>query len=219
MIPTEVTPSNPCMPSPCGPNSICTPTAGTAGYACTCQPTFEGTPPLCNRECTTNDDCSMEKACINYKCKDPCPGSCGINTVCVVRLHSPMCSCEEGYSGDPFTSCIIKPVATPVDPCDPTPCGSNAQCKVSRNNAAACICESGYFGNPYESCRPECVVHTDCAYNQACLKNKCVDPCPGTCGVSAVCQVINHVPSCSCTTGYTGNPYAYCHIVIAQPGK
>lgn len=157
---------------------------------------------------------------MNYKCNDPCPGSCGRNTQCAVRLHSPMCSCQEGYTGDPFTSCYLIPQAIEkLDPCNPTPCGANAQCKVSRNGAAACICEPGYFGNPYESCRPECVVNTDCPYNKACLRNKCEDPCPGVCGSTALCQVINHIPSCSCSPGYTGNPYSYCHIIINEPSK
>lgn len=212
--------TNPCVPSPCGPNSICNPTPNGNSYICTCQPTFEGTPPQCRRECTTSEDCPSNKACMNYKCNDPCPGSCGSNTQCVVRLHSPMCSCQDGYTGDPFTSCYLIPQAVEkLDPCNPTPCGANAQCKVSRNGAAACICEPGYFGNPYESCRPECVVNTDCPYNKACLRNKCEDPCPGVCGSTALCQVVNHIPSCNCAPGYTGNPYTYCHIIINEPGK
>lgn len=213
-------PSNPCIPSPCGPNGLCTIAPGSNSSVCSCQPTFEGNPPNCRRECTTNDECPSDKACINYKCKDPCPGSCGSNTQCVVRLHSPMCSCQEGYVGDPFTSCHLVPQSIePVDPCNPTPCGTNARCQVSRNGAAACICELGYFGNPYEICRPECVVNTDCPYNKACRRNKCEDPCPGACGSTALCQVINHVPSCSCAPGYTGNPYQYCHIIINEPSE
>lgn len=216
----EQEPSNPCVPSPCGPNSICNPTPNGESYVCSCEPTFEGSPPHCRRECTTSDECPSNRACINYKCKDPCPGSCGTNTQCNVRLHSPMCSCDEGYTGDPFTACYLIPQAVEkLDPCNPTPCGANAQCKVSRNNAAACICEPGYFGNPYESCRPECVVNTDCPYNKACLRNKCEDPCPGVCGSTALCQVINHVPSCNCAPGYTGNPYTFCHIIINEPSK
>lgn len=215
----EEPPSNPCVPSPCGPNSICTVTPGGNSHTCSCQRTFEGTPPKCQRECTSGSDCASDKACMNYKCKDPCPGSCGTNTVCVVRLHSPMCSCQEGYTGDPFTACFyLLQSQDPQDPCNPTPCGANARCHVSRNGAAACSCEPGHFGNPYESCRPECVVNVDCPFNKACLKNKCEDPCPGVCGSTAVCQVINHVPSCTCAPGYTGNPYQYCHITISQPG-
>lgn len=216
----EEPPTNPCVPNPCGPNSICNLSQDGKSPTCTCQPSFEGSPPQCRRECTASDECPSNKACINFKCKDPCPGSCGSNTQCAVRLHSPMCSCIDGYTGDPFTSCHPTPqYVEPTDPCNPTPCGPNARCKVSRNGAAACVCEEDYFGNPYESCRPECVINNDCSYNKACLRNKCADPCPGVCGATATCQVINHVPSCSCATGYTGNPYAYCHIIINVPSK
>lgn len=210
--------SNPCVPSPCGPNSICNPSPDGKSHTCLCQPTFEGIPPQCRRECSTNDECPTNRACTNYKCNDPCPGSCGTNTKCAVRLHTPMCSCEDGYTGDPFTACHRTPLVA-EDPCNPTPCGANARCKVSGNGAAACICEVGYFGNPYESCRPECVINTDCPYNKACLRNKCEDPCPGVCGSTATCQVINHIPSCNCASGYTGNPYEYCHIIINEPRK
>lgn len=212
-------PNNPCIPSSCGPNSLCTVSSSNSPI-CSCQPSFEGSPPQCRRECTSNDECASNKACINYKCKDPCPGSCGVNTLCSVHLHSPMCSCQNGYTGDPFTSCHQMPQSiTPVDPCNPSPCGANARCKVSTNGAGACICDLGYFGNPYEACRPECTVNTDCPYNKACLRNKCQDPCPGVCGSTAICQVINHVPTCSCAVGYTGNPYSYCHIIINEPSK
>lgn len=216
----EEPPASPCIPSPCGPNSLCNPSVDGRTYTCVCQPSFDGIPPKCRRECTANEECPSDKSCVNYKCKDPCPGSCGINTLCTVRLHTPICSCEVGYIGDPFTSC--HPMLQTIEftnPCEPTPCGANAKCKVSRNGAAACICTSGYFGNPYETCTPECIINTDCPYNRACLRNKCEDPCPGICGTAATCDVINHVPSCRCALGYTGNPYAFCHIIINVPGQ
>lgn len=44
----------------------------------------------------------------------------------------------------------------------------------------------------------------------ACINNRCVDPCPGICGVHAICDVSNHIPSCSCPTGYSGNAFIAC---------
>lgn len=41
------------------------------------------------------------------KCKDPCPGSCGQNAVCTVFNHFPACTCTQGYTGDPFTRCVV----------------------------------------------------------------------------------------------------------------
>lgn len=43
---------------------------------------------------------------MNQKCVDPCPGSCGINTQCTVINHTPSCTCDAGYTGDPFQGCV-----------------------------------------------------------------------------------------------------------------
>lgn len=99
-----------------------------------------------------------------------------------------------------------------VHPCFPSPCGANAVCK-ELNNAGSCTCLPDYIGNPYEGCRPECVLNSDCPYNKACVRNKCEDPCPGTCGQNAQCQVINHLPSCNCLQGYTGDPFVFCSTI------
>lgn len=103
------------------------------------------------------------------------------------------------------------PIERPT-PCVPSPCGANAICK-EQNGIGSCTCIEDYTGNPYESCRPECVINTDCPSNRACIRNKCQDPCPGTCGQNADCQVINHLASCMCRPGYTGDPFRHCHIV------
>lgn len=50
-------------------------------------------------------DCPLDKACINTKCQDPCPGTCGLNSRCQVVNHNPICSCSAGFTGDPFTRC------------------------------------------------------------------------------------------------------------------
>lgn len=94
-------------------------------------------------------------------------------------------------------------------PCMPSPCGSNAVCR-EQNGAGSCTCLPDYMGNPYEGCRPECVLSSDCPSDRACIRSKCQDPCPGTCGTNADCQVVNHLPSCSCRPGYTGDPFRSC---------
>jgi hypothetical protein len=173
-----------------------------------------GNPPYCKPECIGNTECSSHLACINQKCKDPCPNACGLNAECKVISHTPMCYCLNGYTGDPFGQCSIVRQDYPVEvhtPCSPSPCGSNAICR-EQNGAGACTCISDYFGNPYEGCRPECVLNSDCTSSLACISNKCKDPCPGTCGLNAVCQVVNHLPSCSCISGYSGDPYRQCNF-------
>lgn len=105
--PPALVPYNPCVPSPCGPNAECRDANGIP--SCSCLQTYIGSPPNCRPECTVNSDCSPSQACIREKCRDPCPGSCGTFAQCSVMNHVPICSCFEGYTGDPFSNCYPKP--------------------------------------------------------------------------------------------------------------
>ena len=96
-----------------------------------------------------------------------------------------------------------------VDPCNPSPCGSNAVCK-RRGDVVSCQCIPDYHGDPYDECRPECVINADCPSSKQCRDSHCVDPCPGVCGTNAYCQVPNHLPICACSQGYTGDPFTAC---------
>lgn len=113
-----------------------------------------------------------------------------------------------------YLSVIALPTTppTPADPCYPSPCGSNARCR-SENGYPLCQCAPEYFGNPYEGCRPECLTSSDCTMNKACIRNKCQDPCPGTCGINALCSVSNHIPICSCPQGYSGDAFRLCSLI------
>lgn len=224
---------NPCEPSPCGLNSQCRVVGEHP--ACSCLPNFNGRPPNCRPECTINAECPGNLACINEKCRYPCPGSCGSRATCFVLKHSPVCQCDPGYTGDPFAGCSIIPsnivclndfclyftyqfLVGPIpdnkiNPCNPSPCGANAVCK-ERNNAGSCICLPEYFGDPYTGCRPECILNTDCPRDKSCVNNKCKDPCPGMCGLYSECRVNNHAPACFCMEGYIGNPIVACHIPV-----
>lgn len=95
--------SDPCNPSPCGPNTLC------QNGVCSCINEYRGDPYQgCRPECVQNSDCTFDKACSNNKCVDPCIGICGQNAECVVVNHIPTCSCVENYEGDSFTLC--KPI-------------------------------------------------------------------------------------------------------------
>lgn len=107
MADTTVEPINPCVPSPCGQNAQCQAYGNVP--SCTCLPNYYGSPPNCRPECTINAECSSNRACINEKCRDPCPGSCGSGARCEVINHTPMCQCFDGYIGDPFTNCYLPP--------------------------------------------------------------------------------------------------------------
>lgn len=95
-----------------------------------------------------------------------------------------------------------------VRPCEPSPCGPNSRCQTI-NSQAVCSCVPGFLGQP-PTCRPECSINSDCPLNQACINQKCADPCTGSCGVSARCQVVNHNPICSCPSVFTGDPFTRC---------
>lgn len=98
--------------------------------------------------------------------------------------HNPICSCATGFTGDPFTRCyaeVIERDPPPkVNPCHPSPCGPNTECKVV-HDLPVCSCLANYIGSP-PNCRPECTINPECPRDKACLRQKCVDPCPGVCG-------------------------------------
>ena len=106
---------------------------------------------------------------------------------------------------------------TPILPpssCYPNPCGPYSICDLV-GPRVVCNCKAGYIGGP-PNCRPECVINAECPSNQACIAGICGDPCINSCGINANCQTINHNPICSCTVGYTGNPFENCYKI---PGK
>lgn len=188
---------------------------------CTCLPHFSGDANSangCTPECLSHDDCDSDKACINSFCIDPCPGACGIDSLCKVVAHRPVCACPKGYAGNPYTRCEqpLKPIIpgkippdVPSNPCVPPPCGVNTECKVE-GSKPVCSCIPGYVGNPNTSCRPECVTNIDCNHDKACIDQKCRDPCVGICGTNALCEVVNHNPICFCPKDLTGDPFRLC---------
>lgn len=98
--------TSPCVPTPCGPNALCKERNG-AGQ-CTCLPDYTGNPyEGCRPECVVNSDCPSFQACMSFKCRDPCPGVCAPNAECTAINHQPTCSCQPGYTGDPFTYCTV----------------------------------------------------------------------------------------------------------------
>lgn len=209
---------NPCNPNPCGNYADCRPVNNQA--TCSCLPGYYGNP--CRPECIASSDCPKNKACVNQKCVDPCPGTCGIGANCVVKDHNPICSCPGSMTGDPFVRCtepvVVQPeqvTTKPKDPCSPSPCGVGADCR-SQGNSATCYCPANYVGDPYTGCRPECVQNSDCPRDKSCANNRCVNPCPGVCGLNAECRVINHYPVCSCLSGYTGDASSACRPIPVE---
>ena len=203
-------PDNPCSPSPCGPNSICQIRDGRP--VCSCIPNYIGGPPHCRPECVLSNECPQDKACIREKCQNPCSNTCGPNAECHVVAHSAYCNCKAGFEGDSFIGCTKTKEIEVKDPCNPSPCGENAQC-TERNGVVKCTCIPPYIGDPYKTgCRPECLYNSDCPSNYACIKQHCRDPCPGVCGTNAECSIVNHMPVCTCLNGYQGDPFTGCRL-------
>lgn len=109
------------------------------------------------------------------------------------RVHDWKCICCVQANGsyvtflwnclDMFIHCFFALLAIIEQrPCHPSPCGPNSQCREI-NGQAVCSCVSTYIGSP-PSCRPECVVNSECLLSEACVNQKCADPCPGSCGQS-----------------------------------
>lgn len=103
----------------------------------------------------------------------------------------------------------------PRDPCYPSPCGLNSQCVVSVDNKPSCSCIQNYVGSP-PNCEPECRANSECPTNQACIRQKCTDPCIGLCGFNALCQVTLHLAQCTCPESYTGDPFTVCSQIICK---
>lgn len=75
------------------------------------------------------------------------------------------------------------------------------------------IFESIYFEYSFKLFENICVsVNEDCSSNRACINNRCVDACAGTCASNALCETRNHVPVCYCPPGYAGDPFTRCEI-------
>jgi len=109
---------------------------------------------------------------------------------------------------------FIPVMSTPtlqVNPCVPSPCGPFSTCQ-DRGGYPSCTCMPNYIGSP-PYCRAECSINSDCTSNKACIREKCRDPCPGSCSFNALCTVINHIPACTCPDGYTGDPFSNCYLM------
>lgn len=85
--------------------------------------------------------------------------------------------------------------------------------QTASNGVCTCKCPSRLSGNPHLKYRSECVLNSDCDRTLACASNKCVDPCPETCGSGAECRVINPSGNDFC------GPYSNHQTIINAPAS
>lgn len=64
------------------------------------------TPPP---ECRVDEECSDALACVAQQCKNPCAiyDNCAPNAECHVTRHRPVCSCPDGFVGNPNIQCLV----------------------------------------------------------------------------------------------------------------
>ena len=97
-------------------------------------------------ECTSNNDCPLDKACISKKCVDPCQRtSCGDKAVCEVDFHQAHCSCPPGLQGNPIVNCFS------VECTDDDDCGTAEKCDFSRQKCYD-ICQQEPCGSDDAYC-------------------------------------------------------------------
>jgi hypothetical protein len=207
-VPYETT-SRPLNADPC--DGKCGQNAECRNGQCVCILDYQGNPyEYCRPECVMNVDCPRNKACVKKHCVDPCVGICGENAICDAVNHMAICTCADRTEGNPLVRCTPVQKDTGIvirEPCNPSPCGPYSQCRA-HNSQPICSCIQGYTGAPPQ-CRPECLVSSDCSLILSCINNKCVDPCPGACGINARCEVRNHSPICTCNADMTGEKELY----------
>lgn len=109
---------------------------------------------------------------------------------------------------NPVFVAIILAIENATRPCLPSPCDGDTSCNVFGNNVA--VCDNCASDTIHPNCNPECLMNSDCPFDKACIRAKCIDPCPGSCGINALCEVYYHNPICSCPQGLIGNPFDHC---------
>ncbi|XP_070510099.1 fibropellin-1-like [Chironomus tepperi] len=167
-------------------------------------------------QCTTDSDCPYDKSCNAQICSDPCVGSCGANATCIPMNHGAYCSCEPGFSGDPFDICYED---YDGDPYDEFLCGPYSKfVNATSVDDSYCLCLPTFRGRPPNCTFIDCYTDDDCFWNENCDFNECVDPCdPNPCGLHSKCRSGGHQRArCSCDTGYFPEANYGCRVEIPE---
>ncbi|SPP80067.1 blast:Fibrillin-1, partial [Drosophila guanche] len=226
----------------CGINANCQ--AQSHQAVCTCSANSRGDPLVecVHIECSDNDDCSGDKACLDAKCIDPCslPNACGAQALCSVQNHIGVCACESGSTGDAKQGCVPLQYCQQDAQCAQGSICSHGICSPLCSTNRDCIseqlclqgvcqgtCKSNTTCPQFQFCSNnictkelECGANTDCGEDETCLMDaygraRCEPVCLGraACGRNAECVARSHSPDCICKDGFFGDAKSGCRKI------
>lgn len=119
------------------------------------------------RECTRNDECGSNMACIDLRCQNPCVATstrqapCPAEKACQVQDHKPICICMKDCS--PSISICLRDSGCPVglacrnyqciNPCDIASCAANSPCFVEDHKPICKFCPPGFIADARNGCQ------------------------------------------------------------------
>lgn len=119
------------------------------------------------RECSRDDECASNMACIEMRCKNPCivtatrQPPCPTDKSCLVQDHKPICICMKDCS--PSISICLRDSGCPaglacrnfqcINPCDFASCAANSPCFVEDHKPICKFCPQGFIADARNGCQ------------------------------------------------------------------
>jgi hypothetical protein len=204
---------DPCPLERCGTNALCT--AKNHRAVCSCPPGYRPDPDpyiRCKQyECLTDPECPSTLACQNEKCVDPC--KCARNADCSARNHRGVCTCQPGFTGDPYgVACTPSKISSYII------FNKTRYRSVHRSNQCFILTVPEPVVEDLG-----CKMDRECPSKQACIitnnRGECKNPCTTfqPCVQNAECKVYDSLPlrtmTCTCIEGFTGKGDELCQKI------